>query len=709
MATLPLQSDALPVLRPDVEFHRGPDELDGAPTYVLHDPLQGTFEKLSWVQAEILRRLRVPSNATRLCDKLADTTTIQVSPDDVRQLCANAAQRGLTLDTRVSRADGPDSCRPHSASPGPTEWFRKLVFFRIPLLHPDGLLERTVGVVRHLGRPAALSVYLCCAVLGLVLLIQRFESYVATFPYFFNLTGALAFGVTVAVVKIVHEFGHAYVAKAHGIRVPTMGVALILLFPVAFADVTDGWRMRNRRQRLWISLAGVFAELVIAGAALVGWALSPDGVFKSVCFVISSVTLLSTLLINLNPAMRYDGYYVLSDLLGIDNLQSRAFAAIRWGLRSGLLGMHVAPPEADWTRRRVATLTLYAVGAWAYRLFLYSAIALALYHRVTKVLGIVLFGLAIFTFLVRPVMAELKGVWGARRLLRPNLRLGLTALALGTLLAWAALPLPRRRALPAVTVAENTQVIYAPGSGVLRDVQIARGSRVHRGQELFRVESEVLEHETRRARLDIERIDIELALLRGDELQRGKLPQKLEERARAKAHLDTLLTARNGNRFVAQLNGAVIEWDESLREGMPIGGEQILGRIGDPRAPRIVCYASHDVVRDLAVGDAVTFCATDRPGSRTGTVRFVDPVRTAYLPQRGLASVAGGPIPVVPNARGQLEIVAPRYAVEVVVFNDDAALRVGQTGWIWLRTAPRSHLFDLLCYGARILVRESSF
>lgn len=708
-STPPLQAETLPVLRPDVEFHRGPDDSDGAPTYVLHDPLQGTFEKLSWVQAEILRRLRVPRSAERLCRQLADSTTINVAPDDLRLLCASAAQRGLTMDSRIAGADGWDGRRLRAAFDGPTGWFRKLIYFRVPLLHPDALLEKTVGAVRHLGRPAALGVYLCGAVLGLGLLVQRFDLYVATFPYFFSVWGAVAFGLTVASVKVVHEFSHAYVAKACGVRVPTMGVALILLFPVAYADVTDSWRMRSRRRRLLISLAGVLAELVIAGLALVGWALSPDGIFRSICFVVSSVTLLSTLLINLNPAMRYDGYYVLSDLLGIDNLQPRSFAVVRWLLRRGLLGMRLPPPETNLSRRRAATLTLYALGAWTYRLFLYTAIALVLYHRVTKALGVVLFGLAIFTFLVRPVMAEVQGIWRARHLLRPNVRLGLTTLGVGLLVLWAALPLPRRAAVPAVTVAENSQVIYAPGSGVLRDVRITRGCQVRQGQELFAIESEVLAREARRARLDIARVDVELSLLRSDESQRGRLPQKLEERARAQARLDTLRTALEGNRFVADVDGVVVEWDDSLRDGTPIGGDQILGRIADPHAPRVVCYVPHDRIADVAVGDAVMFCADAGLGRRAGVVRFVDPVRTEFLQQRGLASVAGGAIPVAPDARGRLEIVTPYYAVEVTLVQADPALRVGQTGRVWLRTAPRSHLMDLLRYAGRVLVRESSF
>ena len=101
MTGLGLQSETLPVLRPDIEFHLGPDSEDGSPTYVIHDPLRGTFEQATWVQAEILRRLRVPLTVNGLLEQLAARTTIKVCAEDVTRLCADASTKGLTMDSRL--------------------------------------------------------------------------------------------------------------------------------------------------------------------------------------------------------------------------------------------------------------------------------------------------------------------------------------------------------------------------------------------------------------------------------------------------------------------------------------------------------------------------------------------------------------------------------------------------------------------------------
>ncbi|MCH8818776.1 MAG: SurA N-terminal domain-containing protein, partial [Acidobacteria bacterium] len=240
---------------------------------------------------EILQQLRVPLTVDRLLRRLAKQTTIKVSGEDVVRLCDDATRRGLTMQSRIADLQEWEQRQKSSRRRGITGWFRRGVFVRIPLIRPDAFLTRTVDRVSVLASPAALALYVFISLVGIYFLVQRFDAYQSTFPYFFNASGVVVFALVIVAVKTIHEFSHAYVAKALGNRVPTMGVVLIFLFPVAYADVTDSWRMRSRKKRLLISLAGVMAELILAGLALFLWALSPPGPVKSVCFVISSVTL----------------------------------------------------------------------------------------------------------------------------------------------------------------------------------------------------------------------------------------------------------------------------------------------------------------------------------------------------------------------------------------------------------------------------------
>ncbi len=701
--------DVLPRLRADIEFHRGPDEHNGAPTYVIHDPLRGTFEKSTWVQGEVLRRLRRPLTVEQLVTQLRQQTTLRVEAGQIRQLCADAVRRGLTTAAQSADERTWLMSQRRVRSISPADVFLRLAFLRIPLIHPDELLGRTVGVVRHLGRPAALALYSAVGLLGVVLLIQHFGAYANTWPYFFNWSGALVFAGTIVGLKVAHEFSHAYVAKALGNRVPTMGVTLIFLFPVAYADVTDSWRMRDRRARLRIALAGVLAELVIAAFALVGWALAGPGVFKSVCFVVSSATLISTLFVNLNPIMRFDGYYVISDLIGVDNLQSRSFAVARWALRRHLLGLDLAPPEPGLSRRLTLLLVAYASGAWAYRLFLYSAIAVGLYLRFTKVVGLTLLLFALYTFLIRPVASEVVALVRMRRALRRSLRAGLMALGAIVLLGWLILPLPRWHAVPAAAVAADSRVIYAPGDGILRELQADLNQEVHAGDVLLVLENPQIELESELARLDVQRVQLELELINNDPDLRPLLLQKTEELGRAAARRESARAACKRSRLCAAIDGRIVEWDASLRLGQSVGHNQVLGRLVGPGQGRITAYVPHDWIGGVAVGDAVWFVPDANPRRVSGEVVFVERTRTTQLAQHGLASTGGGPIAVDVDRRGRLLVRDSCYAVEVALEREVNDLRIGQTGRIWLRSPAHSYAVDLGQHLWRVLLRESSF
>ncbi len=708
-ATAASDAVALPVLRPDLALLPGPDDPDGAPTYVLHDPVTNTFDRLTWAQGEIVHRLQRPTTLGALQQSLARETTLKLAAEDVARLCQSVAASGLTRDACVTRTEPP-----HIADRARRTWtlttlFRAVTYLRVPLLRPDAFLTHALPYVRPLGSRVAGILYVLCGLCGLLLLAQRFDAYCATFPYFFTAAGVAAFGATIVAIKTVHEFAHAFVAKAYGCRVPTMGLALIFLFPVAYSDVTDSWRLARRGQRLRIALAGVAAELVIAGLALLVWGLSPAGMLHSACFVVSSVTLLSTLLLNLNPCMRYDGYYVLSDSLGIDNLQSRAGAIARWLLRARLLGLPLPTPEPGMAPRRVALLAVYAACAWTYRLFLYMAIALALYHRVTKVLGGLLFVLALYTFLVRPVLGELTAIFRARRLLSWHRRTVAAALTAAAAFAWALWPLPSTQKLVATTAPRATQVLYAPGEGVLRELHVTPHGRVQQSQPLFIVESDELSERARLAELEVQRADLELALTRSEEKYRALLPQKLEELARAQARLASLQAALAANRVTAAADGQVVEWDDSLRDGTPVGPEQVLGRIIADGPPTVLAYAPADLLSGLTVGQRVSFTSDAAPGPQTGVITFIDAVRTSYLEHRGLTSVAGGPIAVVPDTHGRLATLDSYYQIEVTLDTAPPALRTGQTGTIAVRTPPRSRALELVRYLHRVLLRESSF
>ncbi len=710
MRTSPDPQLVLPALRPDVEMTAGPADADGSPTWIIHDPQRNTFEKANWAQGQVLGRLREPGvTLEQLTDALERETALRLSATDIVDLCADAQRRGLTADSTTRPVQEIESLARLQRT-APLRWLlHHYLYLRVPLLRPDAMLDRTLPLARPLASRAAFVVYALLATAGLYFLLQRFDEYISTFPRFLNGGGLLAYGLAIIVLKAIHEFAHAYVAKALGNRVRSMGIAFIVLFPVAYSDVTDSWRMTDRRKRSLIAAAGMIAELVIAGIALLVWGLAPPGLLQSICFVVSSVTMLTTFLVNLNPLMRFDGYYLLCDWWGIDNLQPRSSAVLRWTIRRQLLGMPLPCPEPRATRRRLAAMAVFAACVWVYRFFLYLGIALLVYHQFTKVVGLFLFAVEIVFFIVRPVINEIAAIIRLRSQLRPNWRLlatGATGLAL---LAWLALPLPRWTSAPAVTFAANSQTVYAPHAGVIRVMHAKLDGRVSAGQLLCTLDSTPLNHRLRLAKLELERLELELAQTHTQPDRRSHLAATNEALSQARAKLAALRQTVGRSSMVADLDGRIVQWDPTIAPGVHVAEGTPLGHIVPDEGPRVACYVDPQTWHAIEVGQRVSFYSDAGARAVEGIVRFRSPAKATHLEHPALAAAHGGPIAIAPDAGHAQVPLDSLYRIEIELTDPPRALRIGQTGSVTLRTPARSRLIDLLRHAAGILLRESSF
>ena len=204
---------------------------------------------------------------------------------------------------------------------------------------------------------------------ALYLTSRQWDYFVSTFVSYFTPVGLVYFGLAVVLAKILHEFGHALAARHFGCSVRAMGVALLMFWPILYTDTTDAWRIRSRRDRAMIGLAGMMVELGLASICLLLWNFLPDGFLRTVMFMLSTSTWIMTLAVNLNPLMRFDAYYVLSDATGVENLQERSNAMGKWRLREWFFGLGQPAPETgrSW-------LILFAYMVWLYRLIIFFGI-----------------------------------------------------------------------------------------------------------------------------------------------------------------------------------------------------------------------------------------------------------------------------------------------------------------------------------------------
>lgn len=636
----------LPPLREEIAIFPGPAALDGAPTWTLHDPTRNRFFRIGWPEFEMLSRW---SGATvdGLWEILARETTLEIEREDILDLARFVSMHDL------ARAAGPQQtaqllAKAQQARQSWGSWLlQHYLFMRVPLVRPDRALTLLYPLVSVFFTRGFFALTGAVAVAGLYLIARQWDVFRTTLVNLFSIEGLILFGITLGCVKVLHELAHAFTAKRFGCRVPHMGVAFLVFVPVLYTDLNDAWKLSHRRQRLAIGIAGVTAELCCAAYAALVWSFLPPSPARSMAFLVATTTWVTSLLLNLSPFMRFDGYYVLSDWLDTPNLHSRAFALARWSVRELIFGLGDPAPES-WPERRRRLLIAFAFLTWSYRFLLFAGIAAIVYHFTFKVAGVVLGAIEVGYFVVAPVMRELVIWWRRRREFHLGLRTGI-AFAVLAIVALMLL-VPWRSTIEATAVLKSRQrvEVFTPDFATqLERLNVRAGDRVKEGDVLVQLAAPDIEYKLGQARKEIQVFDWQIAA-RGtdaDLLARSLVTEGEYERARAE--YQSLLDQQGRLAVAAHISGRVVDIADGLNSQGWLAAKLKLMTIVDPAESLIEAYVYESDLERVHIGDWARFFS-DADSLMQVECRVIEIARasTQNLSEPALASVYGGPLAV---------------------------------------------------------------
>ncbi|MFJ3486913.1 biotin/lipoyl-binding protein [Pseudomonas sp. NPDC090202] len=696
----------LPSLRADLQLSPAAPALDGSPRWTLADPLRGRYFKLGAQAMRLLRHwsLGDPAQVLRAANR---EPGLPLQEQEVIALLTFLRSHDL-----ISASDPQQRASYFFKAIASRQGLWKTVlhqylFFRIPLWRPDAFLNRAWPWLARFG-PALLRFGLpLTLLLGVFLVSRDWQRFIATFPHLFSLAGAMAFGMSLFFAKLCHEFGHAFMAKRAGCRVQSMGVAFMVLLPMFYTDVSDAWRVNDRRARLLIGAGGVLAEMLLAVLALLVWSLLEDGPLRSAAFMLASATWLTTLAINLNPFMRFDGYFLLSDLWEVDNLQGRAFALCRWRLREWLFGYGEAAPE-PWSPSMKKRLLIWGYCSWLWRAALFFGIALAVYHLFFKLLGIFLMGVELAWFIALPVLNEARQ-WWSRREQAHGPRVLLTGT--GVLLIVLALIVPWRSSVevPAMLEAGRVTALHAPAAARVRQINVVDGQRVAAGDVLLELESPDIDSRQVIVRREIDILQLQLRRQAGRSetaADAGILQQRLAE---AVAEFRGLAAQKERLLLRAPQSGQVRDLLPQLAVGRWLSSRETLARIVEPGS-RLRGYLAEEALWRVAPGADGRFIADD-PARPALAVRLqeVDSNGVAFIDQEALTSDNHGPIAVRRDDSRRPEPVQAQYGVRLRLLDDSLSPERPLRGVAVLQGRNESLLGATWRRMAALGVRESGF
>lgn len=532
----------------------------------------------------------------------------------------------------------------------------QLMRIQIPLLNPSRWLTAALPAVSKLSHPVVLKLatgLVLAASLLAVLRLRDLKSALPSLQEFLGPQNMILMLLVFLAVKVLHEAGHAFTARYFGAECNECGVMLMVFTPVLYTNVTDSW-MLPRRQRLLVTAAGIAVELVIASVCIFLWWQAAPGLLKSILLNTILMCSVNTLLFNGNPLLRFDGYFVLADLLRIPNLAGRSSAVVRETALQLMTGRSEGSHE---TGRTHVVLLVYGVLSMAYRVFLTLAI-LQLVRHVTEewhlqLLGSLLTMSILSGFVVLPVFQFLKRIFDRDTMVdydrKAWSRLGVVGVA-G--LALLFIPLPRSVVAPAF-VQSTAEPVYATLPGSLNPER-QYGESVTAGVTLASLHNPDLLRTKQRLSgrvLELEQ-QLQALTLNAATANSELIPTLQESVSGAQSALQKFefewqkLTVRSpgSGTFFPPPAVAVQEridltqfWDGTAvtkrNTGAWIGRGTLLGYVGGDSDVELLACVSEDDVEFLSAGQAVQFLpASGGATSIAGVVKNVATLSSSTLP-----------------------------------------------------------------------------
>ncbi len=682
--------------------------LDGQPTHLLQNPLAARFFRADPAVASVLTRL---DGRRTVRDAIAQVSASMAMPTDQRAVLA--ALSGMIGAGLLTVPGAPPPRRPSAAQPvawRPLAWraMGGLLFLRLPLGDLGPLVRLLAPVLGPLFTRAGLACFLALLAAALLSLVGESARLHRDLAAIFNFDAYdVLFGAVLFLgVKLLHETGHAVAAlrmgRAEGLslRVFRFGGALMFGLPTLYTDVTAAWSLTSRRRRAVVGLGGVYVETWITALAVLAWAWTRDGALGDWPLRLMLISGVSTVLFNLNPLTRLDGYYIASDVLGIANLQGRARAATRAMMRRLFGGADTVPPGSGW-------MIGWNLASLAYRTTVFLAAFWAAAHLHWG-LGVITGMTALSLMVGQPLAAAF--TWLRRGGVRHRGRLALAGLAVaGLALAALLVPLPHSIVAQGVVQRSRIAFVFAPADGQL--VQVAPPGEVAAGTPLITLRNN--EKLLLQTQLDMD-------------LRAGDIRAR-EAAAREPEKLGPLLSRQDAIRDQQRTMGTeVAAW----RVTAPIAGlwdpvraralSESWVRRDDPHPLGLLVPdsgAELDVALDQQQGplavealrrdETVRARPRDRPDLAFDAIwRGGRPEARAELPSPALGQPGGGALPTDrADARG-VRAAERIYIVKLAVPGEARHLPQGTVVEVRLPLPPETLVARLLAWGEKVMQRR---
>jgi len=420
--------------------------VDGATVYTIKDPIAGNYFRLREPEFWLLNRLDGETPPEEIARGFKDKFDLDISPEAVVQFIGTMDGLQFLESSRADQAVSRDSTRPWARR----SLFGRLLFIKIKGFSPGRFLDALTRWYRPFHRPFWFVVQAALILFGLGLLAVNTRHFAVDLVELWSVGSVATIVLSLFILLTLHEFAHAVACRRLGGEVREIGFLLMYFQPCFYCDLSDAWLFKKKSQRLAVTWAGPYFQLILLALSVVLWRLTVEGTFiNHLAWTLVTVNWINYLF-NFNPLIKLDGYYLLSDWLDIPNLRQKAFAYLGNVFKRRLLGWPIERVEVTPRERRVflaygSLALIYSASLLTYIFWLVSRFLLVK----TGPFGLMLFFAVLLVILRSSLAGMARGITthfrNMKQLLKKPVRLTVYLILLILIaILCVAVPFPRR-------------------------------------------------------------------------------------------------------------------------------------------------------------------------------------------------------------------------------------------------------------------------
>jgi len=659
------------MLKSDLELYFHGFNNSGEPLWVIFEPISNKYHHISWKSYEIIKRLTQELSIKSIVEQVNEETLLQINTSDVKSLIIQLSNFGLLQNNQIN-TNLPESNRNilHNVS--------KYFFYRLPLFKPDNFLDFLIKYTNFLFSSQFIKITLLAFFIGAIGLISSLDEFKSIIINSFSFEGLFLIILSTIIIKICHELGHALVAKKYGCSVPVIGIFFIVFFPLPYTDVNESWKLSSNKKRLLISSAGLITEFIIAGWAMFLWFIMPDYDIRQFLVYIFTISLLSTIIINVNPFMKFDGYYILSDYLGISNLHNRCFNILKWKIRNLLFQIKEPFPEINLSSNQNIFFS-FAILTIIYRLFIYFSLALLIYFFLYKPIGVVFLIFELWIFILKPVINEIH-YWKKNNLIKSSNTLAI-AIILALFFIIIFFPSSQISKLPAVLKPSLYQTYYSNGSAKIYQNNLFEGKFYKKGEPILITAPVIMVHEFNKTKEQLENLKKRIA----EFSKNNDVSKNIRTYNTKFAELETKLIAMNEEfnsyQFIAPFDGYVSDLSEDFQSNEYVQKNQKLFTFSNGLNWIVETYIDEYNISRIKKGNEGYFYSSDITKEKIPlTLMNIDETPINQIPDKYLLSIYGGSIPsrFIDNT----DVLEKKYYKVILEINSKNNLKTIEKGYV---------------------------